>query len=254
MVNEKLKTSFGKLSETYDEVRPDYPEELINDVIEISGIPPDGKILEIGTGTGKATKQFAEKGYEMTALDISEEQLAIARKNLSQFSKIKYIVSPFERADLPANIFELVFAAQAFHWVDPEIGYKKASEVLKENGYLAFFSNFQARNAELEQQIRKLYTKHCLDYPGKVEFGTLRTLQKQFKGSGLFGNVKRITYMRDIKYTKEKYLGLLGSFSFISTLPQDKKIQFFRELRKILGDKKTIFVPTESILLIAKKK
>jgi ubiquinone/menaquinone biosynthesis C-methylase UbiE len=81
MLDEKLRTSFGKsfgkLSRTYDEVRPDYPEELVRDVIEISGVPSDGKILEIGIGTGKATRSFAEKDYEITALDISEEQMAI---------------------------------------------------------------------------------------------------------------------------------------------------------------------------------
>jgi ubiquinone/menaquinone biosynthesis C-methylase UbiE len=254
MGKEKLKTSFGKLSGTYDEVRPDYPEELVNDVIQISSVPSSGRILEIGTGTGKATRPFAERGYEITALDISGEQMAIARRNLLQFSTIKYMVSAFEQADLPANGFDLVFAAQTFHWINPEIGYKKVAEVLKENGYLAFFSNFQARNAELEQQVRKLYTKHCPDYPGADEYGTLRTLQEQFEGSGLFGNVERKTYMRDIEYTREKYLGLVSSFSWVSTLPEDKKVQFFRELEGIIKDNKILSVPTESILLIAKKK
>ncbi len=183
MGKEKLKTSFGKLSGTYDEVRPDYPKELVNDVIVISGVLSGGRILEIGTGTGKATRPFAERGYEITALDISEEQMAIAQRNLSQFSIIKYIVSAFEQTDLPANSFDLVFAAQTFHWIDPEIGYKKAREVLKEKGYLAFFSNFQARNAEIEQQVRKLYTKHCPDCPGADEYGTLRTLQSQINTS-----------------------------------------------------------------------
>jgi len=180
--------------------------------------------------------------------------MAIARSNLSQFSNIKYIVSAFEQADLPANGFDLVFAAQTFHWIDPEIGYKKASEVLKEDEYLAFFSNFQARDAELEQQVRKVYTKHCPDYPGADEYGTLRTLQEQFERSCLFGNVERRTYMRDIQYTREKYLGLISSFSWVSTLPKDKKVQFFKELEEILSEKKILSVPTESILLIARKK
>ena len=253
MIDEKLRTlSFGKVSETYDEVRPDYPEELVNDVIEISSVPSGGKILEIGTGTGKTTRTFAERGYEITALDISEEQMVIARKNLSQFSNIKYIVSAFEQADLPANSFDLIFAAQTVHWIDPEIVYKKVSELLNDSGYFAFFSNFQARNAEREQQVRKLYTKHCPKYPGD-EYGTLRRLQENFEESGLFWNVERRIYMRDIEYTREKYLGLVNSFSWVSTLSRDKKVQFFKELDEILGEQKILSVPTESILLIAKK-
>ena len=87
MPHERLKNSFGKISLIYDEVRPNYPGKLIHDVIEISDIPNGGKVLEIGTGTGKATISFAEKGYAITALDISKEQMDIARKKLSKFSK-----------------------------------------------------------------------------------------------------------------------------------------------------------------------
>jgi methylase of polypeptide subunit release factors len=36
----------------YDEVRPGYPEELFDDVVSLSGTPPEGRILEIGCGTG----------------------------------------------------------------------------------------------------------------------------------------------------------------------------------------------------------
>ena len=43
-----------------------------------------GKVLEIGTGTGKATRPFAERGYHITAIDISEDQIDLARRNLSR--------------------------------------------------------------------------------------------------------------------------------------------------------------------------
>jgi len=45
-----LRTIFDQAALDYDEVRPGYPEELIEDVISISDISKDGRILEIGCG------------------------------------------------------------------------------------------------------------------------------------------------------------------------------------------------------------
>jgi hypothetical protein len=86
------------------------------------------------------------------------------------------------------------------------------------------------------------------------EYGALRTLQSQFEGAGLFGTIERKTYMRDIQYTREKYIGLISGSGWVPILPQGKRFQFFRELEEIFEDKKILSVPTESILLIARKR
>jgi len=62
-----LRTIFDQAALDYDEVRPGYPEELIEDVISISDIPKDGRILEIGCGTGQATISFARRGYSINS-------------------------------------------------------------------------------------------------------------------------------------------------------------------------------------------
>ena len=58
-----LRTIFDQAALDYDDVRPGYPGELIEDVISISAIPKDGRILEIGCGAGQATIPFAKRGY-----------------------------------------------------------------------------------------------------------------------------------------------------------------------------------------------
>jgi len=243
--------SFGQISRLYDEVRPDYPEELINDVISISGIRPHDKILEIGIGTGKATRPFAERGFEITGIDISGEQISIAKRNLSGFSNISYLVSSFESAEIPLS-YDLVISAQAFHFIKPGIGYEKVHRCLKDEGYLALFSNFPARD-ELEQEVRRLFLKYCRGFPGG-EYGTLRKLQERFKGSGFFMPVEKRTYSRNIEYSRDNYLGFIESMSWVSTLSQESKSLLFRDLENLLKDAKNLRVPIESILHIAKKK
>ncbi len=65
-----LRKTFNQSASLYDQIRPGYPNSLIDDVIALSGIPKQGRILEIGCGTGKATKLFASRGYPMDCLDM----------------------------------------------------------------------------------------------------------------------------------------------------------------------------------------
>lgn len=55
---------------TYDEIRPSYPEKLIDDIISKTEIKSNDRLLEIGAGTGKATIQFAEKGFAIHVILI----------------------------------------------------------------------------------------------------------------------------------------------------------------------------------------
>jgi ubiquinone/menaquinone biosynthesis C-methylase UbiE len=58
----RLRATFDQVAPLYDEAHPTYPEELFDDVVSLSGIPPGGRILEIGCGTGQATVLFARRG------------------------------------------------------------------------------------------------------------------------------------------------------------------------------------------------
>ena len=46
---------FDGVAALYDIYRPNYPEKLIEAIILMTGLQPDSEILEIGSGTGKAT-------------------------------------------------------------------------------------------------------------------------------------------------------------------------------------------------------
>src|SRR3989338_9614930 len=85
-----LKKEFGKNSTLYDEARPTYPSPVINEVINISGIPDNGDDLDIGCGPGRATILFGERGYQVIGVDISEEMIAIARRKSSHLPKVTY--------------------------------------------------------------------------------------------------------------------------------------------------------------------
>jgi 16S rRNA A1518/A1519 N6-dimethyltransferase RsmA/KsgA/DIM1 with predicted DNA glycosylase/AP lyase activity len=73
------------ISNIYDEIRPSYPERLIQDVISKTNLKMSDKLLEIGVGTGKATVQFAEKGFTIHAIELGEDMAEIFTTKFSLY-------------------------------------------------------------------------------------------------------------------------------------------------------------------------
>jgi len=50
---------FNEVPELYDRVRPAYPGELFADLVAITGLDRRSPVLEVGCGTGQATRSLA---------------------------------------------------------------------------------------------------------------------------------------------------------------------------------------------------
>src|SRR5689334_20531712 len=108
--------SFGTVAEAYERYRFGYPVELLELVTEYAGTPI-GTALEIGAGTGKATRLFAQGGIAVTATEPDAAMLGELRKDLP--ANVTPVVSAFE--DLPLDTsYDLVYSAAALHWTNPE--------------------------------------------------------------------------------------------------------------------------------------
>jgi len=66
--------AFNKIAKTYDN-KPDYPEELIQIIINKANLTAGSKLLEIGSGTGRATVQFAGFGFEIICIEPGSEMI-----------------------------------------------------------------------------------------------------------------------------------------------------------------------------------
>ena len=132
---------YGRTAALYDQLRPGYPAQIIDTLLEVTDTQVGDQILEIGAGTGQATIPLAQRGHHLTAIELSDEQAEIARKNLATSPKVSVVTGAFEEITLPENAFDLVFSATAFHWIRPEYRFSKTSRILKPLGYLAILRN-----------------------------------------------------------------------------------------------------------------
>lgn len=237
----------------YDEARPGYPSSVIEDIIRISEIVDGGRVLDIGCGSGRATILFGKRGYQIIGVDLSKELVAIARQKSSEHQKVSYYVGEFEHVDLPSGKFDLITAGQALHWIEPEVGYNRIFNLLKESGTLAAFWNFENYEARsLAVQVRDLYREHCTFFP--PDLGSPQRYLEKLDASGLFEPIKINTHYWNWELTKEKYIKLVRSYAWVSSLPNENSKHFLDDLARLLEDKpENITVPFKTILLTTKK-
>ncbi|GHF46194.1 hypothetical protein GCM10010359_55830 [Streptomyces morookaense] len=143
--------SFGAIAEAYERFRPGYPEELFDLVMTYAGRPVR-TALEIGAGTGKATRLFAEHGVTVTATEPDAAMLAELNKTVSE--NVTTVRVAFE--DLrPGETYGLVYAAAALHWTRPEDRWSRVAALLEPEGVFASFGGpVQVADPTVEDSVR----------------------------------------------------------------------------------------------------
>jgi SAM-dependent methyltransferase len=128
--------TFGTVADLYDRHRPDYPPALIEAVLAL--VPGPARVLEAGAGTGIATEQLARAGAAVVAVEPDPAMAARARVRCAGLA-VEVVEAPFEAVGPPAvpGPFDLVAAAQAWHWIEAERGRAVARALLRPGGALA---------------------------------------------------------------------------------------------------------------------
>ncbi len=134
---DRLRRTFGFDAQLYDQMRPSYPAELFEDLAKRGCIAPGCRVLEIGPGTGQATVPLAQRGCRLVAIELSPSLAEVARRRTARFANVEIVVAAFEDWPLPAEPFDVVVSATAFHWIDPAVRVIKAADALRLGGVLA---------------------------------------------------------------------------------------------------------------------
>ena len=119
--------AFNDVAALYDEVRPGYSADIIDTIVALAGLSPGARILEIGCGTGQITVPLAARGYAITALEPGAALAALAGRKCRPYPRVEIVRTSFEAWAPPPQPFDLVLAAQAFHWIEPRWGCARAA-------------------------------------------------------------------------------------------------------------------------------
>jgi len=238
-IDRSRRISFDQVAELYDQVRPRYPEQVIEDVITLAGIAPGGRMLEVGCGPGIATVAFAQRGYAIVAVELGEQLATLAKKNCARYPQVQIITISFEEWELQPQAFDLVLSAEAFHWIRPEIGYPKMARALKAGGSAALLWNvYEEAGGELYAALDAVYQKQDppVENPNRAVTPDwlIDRITQNFAASECFGTVTVRQYPWSKMYTGEDYIKLLSTMSGFRTMQQTKRTRLFDEILAVI--------------------
>ncbi len=241
---EQLRQTFEAAAALYQRARPDYPPALFDDLIELAGLRSGDRLLEIGCATGKATLPLAARGLRITCVELGRELAEAARRNLTAFPEVTVIHAAFESWDAAAiGPFDLVFAATAWHWVDPEVRYRRAWKALRPGGHLSFWgaTHLIPDDADpLFQELQDVYDEIGEGLPADAVAprpGELQTDRDEIEATGLFEQVEVRHYDWAVDYDADGYIDLLNTFSGHIAMQPWQRDRLYSEIRRRLGER-----------------
>ncbi len=258
---QRLRQSFDKAATTYLAARPSYPEKLYQRLLSVCELTPDAKLLEVGCGPGLATLTLARLGYHIDCIEPGENLAEQARRNLTD-SHCRVWQEDFEDLSIDPAEYDLVFAATAWQWVDPQVRYAKAAAVLKSGGHLAFWDAnhvFPQNGDTIFQTIQPVYDEIGEGLPGSHEWpqpGQLPDRSAEFEDSGLFDTVHVEHFDWEVRYSIDQYIDLLLTFSGHILMEQWQLERLFNALRTLVAQRPEPFIRRHwgCVLHVARKR
>jgi SAM-dependent methyltransferase len=215
---ERLAATFDGAAELYQRARPEYPRELYDHLLRITGLPAGARLLEVGCATGKATRPLAERGFRITCIEPGTALAAAARTNLACFD-VEVVEARFEDWTPVGEPFALVFAATAWHWLDPAVRYRKAADALEPLGYLALWGAGHViphSGDPFFEELQEVYDEISESLPPGTTPPRPQELdddREEIEASGLFEVIDITQYDWETTYDAEGYIDLLNTFS-----------------------------------------
>jgi SAM-dependent methyltransferase len=216
-------SSFGSAARSYDAHRPRYPDQLIDDLLALGA----RRVLDVGAGTGIASRQFAERGAYVLAVEPDARMAAVARDK-----GILAEIDTFENWDPAGRTFDLVVFASSFHWVDPALALPKVREILCKGGYLALLWNRLIPARPTRDDFAPIYRDY-MDADSRPGKGNRDEIVAVLAAAGF--SVTQRTYSRDLHYSQQQWLDYAFTHSNYLTLAADKATQLRARLADRIG-------------------
>jgi SAM-dependent methyltransferase len=223
---------FNEVPELYDRVRPTYPDGMIADLVAITGLHARSSVIEVGCGTGQATRSLGALGCAVTAVELGADMAALARERLAAFPSVEVETSSFEDWEDRGRRFDLLVAASSWHWVDPAIGWNRAHRLLRPQGWMAVLGHVVVRRPGEPEVYAETADLHEQFAPGYWGWGH-PPLEADVRGTddgwgppnvapaGLFGPTVVRWYPTVQWFDGEGFADLLRSTSLYRALDRD---------------------------------
>ncbi len=253
--------TFNEDPKNYDQWRPTYCKELFDDIIHYSKLNENKKAVEVGIGTGQATKPFLITGCDVTAIELGKDLTEFSKEKFKEYKNFSVLNTSFEDFECNDNSFDILYSATAFHWIAEDIGYPKAFKLLNTHGTLALFWNKPSMREDdlLHQKLQTIYQKYTsFDNKSTEDTAACATarynrISKTIQSYG-FRDAEIKLYHQTRVFDSSSYISLLETYSDHRMLDASTKQLLYSEIENAIfeyGNTLTIYDTVE--LYLARK-
>jgi ubiquinone/menaquinone biosynthesis C-methylase UbiE len=242
---------FDGVAQLYDDSRLGYPRDIVDFVIATAGARAGSDVLEVGCGTGQLTESLTDYGFRLTAIDIGASMVGVAQRRLAG-AAVSFQVASFEDFAAADASFDLIISANAFHWVDPEVKFRKPARLLRPGGWLALLGIVELYDDPLGTALVGMWTAYSDD-------GTVWVRQPQHLGAteivadtGFFETPIHQTHTQRVVRPAETVIGVENTRATSLSWPDDARRGFTAELRDQIGSATEVHLTQETSLTMAR--
>ena len=208
--------SFDRVAEIYNEVRPNYPPAMFNHLFRL--LPPRPVILEVGPGTGQATRDLLHRDAVVHAVEIGPAMAAKLR-GLLPSEHLRVTVGDFERVDIPERSIDAVFSATAYQWISARAQLDRPAAILEPGAIMAIVDLNQVDSPddagffEAAQPIYDRYGQGHTGPPAPARDSVDPPIHQALNEDPRFVEVEVRCYDWNQTYTASGYRKLMLSYS-----------------------------------------
>jgi SAM-dependent methyltransferase len=223
---------FSNRAADYVKYRPDYPLEIVTFLGEKCGLTSESVIADVGCGPGISSRMFLENGNRVIGVDPNEAMREAAREYLSAYNNFEIVDGRSDATMLPDAIVDLVIAAQAFHWFEPEATRAEFRRILKPGGRIVLIWNERRLDSnDFHREYEALLVKWSTDY-NTVRHENIAVDQLTNFFQGNYGST---IFQNDKIYDFDMLKGRMSSSSYIPSKDDPVYPQMVEELRQIFA-------------------
>lgn len=246
----RQRTLFDSVAQLYEASRLGYPDTIVDLAVATAGLGADSAVLEIGCGTGQLTQRLACFGFRLTAIDLGPSMIKAARRRLAD-SAVSFQIASFEDFAAPDASFDLIVSGTAFHWVDPEVQFRKSARLLRPGGWLALLETGERYDDPFGVALRGMWATRSPDGGARLR-GPHFADTEVIAGTGLFETPVHQTHTQRIIRPVEAVVGVENTRAISLSWPDDIRRKFTEELRDHLRSQTEVQLTQETSLTMGR--
>ncbi len=232
-----IRLSFNEAPEIYDRVRPSYPPDLFDTLFRM--LPSQPEIVEVGPGTGQATKDLLARGASILAIEIGQATAAKLRSNLPS-DRLRVSVGDFEVIEIVGGQADAVFSATAYHWISPKSQTDRPAAILRPGGLMAIVDLIQIDSPDdagffaAAQSIYERFGQGHTGPPAPNRRSVDPAIRAMLDVDPRFESVAVRGYDWDQTYSASEYRDLMLSYSGTQMMRESDRLGLLDEIESFI--------------------